>query len=300
MDNKTQFENHGFISCDQCEAYLTDALDGTLTPEEQTEFDFHIATCVTCSQMLADAQRGAAWLEMLRTPRPEPSAALLERIIAQTSGAEHGSQNLELGRTIPFVPAEMTPLSTPHTRGVILPFRSRIAALGQTYLQPRLMMTAAMAFFSIALTLNLTGIHLNELHASDLTPSGVSRGISNARGHVLRYYDNLPVVYELESRVDQLKRSNENNDRNDPYRPGQDVFNGSQSDSPDPINIKPNASATEQEQPEQKPQPTGPGSSRSETPDSQHKVQFLNVSLLRSRELQLRNTAQPANEGGQV
>ena len=46
-----------------------------------------MAQCGPCSQMLADARRGAAWLEMLRHPAPEPPAALLERILAQTSGA---------------------------------------------------------------------------------------------------------------------------------------------------------------------------------------------------------------------
>ena len=34
------------------------------------------------------------------------------------------------------------------------------------------MMTAAMAFFSIALTLNLTGIKLTEIRAADLRPRG--------------------------------------------------------------------------------------------------------------------------------
>ena len=36
-------------------------------------------------------------------------------------------------------------------------------------------MTAAMAFFSIALTLNLTGIKLTEIRASDLTPFAAAR-----------------------------------------------------------------------------------------------------------------------------
>ncbi len=74
--------------CAECEAMLADALDGALTAEEQERFDAHTAECVPCSQMLADARRGAAWLEMLRTPRPEPPAELLERILAETSGAD--------------------------------------------------------------------------------------------------------------------------------------------------------------------------------------------------------------------
>ena len=90
---------------------------------------------------------------------------------------------------------------------------SRIAAgfnlrnIGHTLLQPRLAMTAAMAFFSVALTLNLTGIRITDLRARDLRPSNIKRTFSEANAHVVRYYDNLRVVYELESRVRDLQRS---------------------------------------------------------------------------------------------
>ncbi len=63
--------------CGQCEAMLADALDGTLSPADQALFDLHVAHCGPCAQLLADARRGAAWLEMLRDPRPEPPPALL-------------------------------------------------------------------------------------------------------------------------------------------------------------------------------------------------------------------------------
>src|ERR1700731_3335990 len=74
------------LGCAQCEAVLTDAIDGTLGAAEQATFDRHIATCEVCSELLADAQRGAGLLSMLKTQRPEPPAALLDRIFSQTSG----------------------------------------------------------------------------------------------------------------------------------------------------------------------------------------------------------------------
>ena len=43
---------------------LADVLDGTLAAEEQLAFDLHVATCTACAEMLGDAQRGAAWLEL--------------------------------------------------------------------------------------------------------------------------------------------------------------------------------------------------------------------------------------------
>jgi hypothetical protein len=72
-------------------------------------------------------------------------------------------------------------------------------------LQPRLAMTAAMAFFSIALTMNLTGIHPTSLRPGDLKPSSLKRDISSANNRVVQYYDSLRVVYELESRVHDLQ-----------------------------------------------------------------------------------------------
>src|SRR5665213_3063832 len=76
--------------CAQCEAMLADMLDGTLSATDQAAFDLHMSICANCSAMLADAQRGQAWLEMLKSPRPEPSADLLERILAQTCNAQTG------------------------------------------------------------------------------------------------------------------------------------------------------------------------------------------------------------------
>ena len=75
------------------------------------------------------------------------------------------------------------------------------------------MMTAAMAFFSIALTLNLTGIKLTEVRAADLRPSRVratlTRQYYSTNEQVMKYYENLRLVYEMEARVRELRRSTE-------------------------------------------------------------------------------------------
>jgi hypothetical protein len=214
--------------CGQCEVMLADALDGTLSPQDQALFERHTAHCGPCAQMLADARRGAAWLEMLRDPRPEPPAALLERILMQTSGAETS------GAAIGGIPVAAHPMELPYAavpaaihrsnfpmpdygvagyaaQGKVLPFRVRAVAavrsnsFAQLMLQPRLAMTAAMAFLSIALTLDLTGVRLQDLRASDLRPSSLKRDFYTANVHVVQYYEGLRVVYELESRVHDLQ-----------------------------------------------------------------------------------------------
>jgi hypothetical protein len=216
--DKTGGEQSGDSAhCAQCEAMLADALDGTLSAADQELFDQHMAACGPCSRLLADARRGAAFLEMLRNPAPEPPAALLERILAETSGPA------VLGGVHPaalpapaaghfgvaaLVPGHAIPAAA---YGKVLPFPRRAAAafrasaFGQIMMQPRLAMTAAMAFFSLTLTMNLMGIHPLSLRPSDLAPSSLKRDFYSANAHVVQYYEGLRVVYELESRVHDLQ-----------------------------------------------------------------------------------------------
>ena len=202
-------------SCIACEEMLADALDQTLSPADQASFDNHITSCAECSDMFADAQRGAAWLELLKTPRPEPSAALMERILAQTSGLpQENLSPIILGQ--PAILPDSTP-SMPH--GNVLAFRPRMpkfAGWMHTYAQPRLAMTAAMAFFSIGLTLNLTGVRLDQLRASNLNPANVRKTYYEASADAVRFYDNLRVVRVVESRVDTLRESTDDQRTEDP------------------------------------------------------------------------------------
>lgn len=183
------------LDCGRCEAMLADAVDGALSQEEQAFFDSHVGECGPCEKLLAEARRGAAWLEMLRTPAPEPAPALLEKILAQTSGGIHA---------MPV--AHPAPAMAPGYTNV-LPFPRRAAAalratgFGRVAFEPRLAMTAAMAFFSIALTMDLMGVNPLDLRAGDLSPSALHRSFAQLGARAAQYYDGLRVVYELESRV---------------------------------------------------------------------------------------------------
>lgn len=217
FDPQTESGEKRPLQCLRCEQMLADALDGVLSPEGQAWFDRHVTGCTSCNAMFADAMRGAAWLELLKTPRPEPSTDLLHRIFAETCGGA----GLETGRVIhtltmpsslpslaPLVPLVAVPMGR-QASVLAFPARSLLRKpLLQTLFEPRLMMTAAMAFFSIALTLNLTGVRLDQLHASDLKPNNLKRSYYEANARTVRYYDNLHMVQVLESRVDNLRGSN--------------------------------------------------------------------------------------------
>jgi hypothetical protein len=87
------------------------------------------------------------------------------------------------------------------------------AAGMRRFAEPRLLMTAAMAFFSIALTLSLTGVRVSRVSLADLKPSTVrlvvEKRIMTASTPIVRYYDHLRFVYEVESRMRELRRSAE-------------------------------------------------------------------------------------------
>jgi hypothetical protein len=132
-------------------------------------------------------------------------------------------------------------------------------------LQPRLAMTAAMAFFSIALTMNLTGVRLSDLRASDLKPSSILRSCYDAKARVVRYSDNLRVVYELESRVRDLQNSSDSDYH--PTTPSASDSTGNSQQQPaqqQPDNQNPGNQTPDKKQSRPKP---GPGSSRRENPN---------------------------------
>jgi hypothetical protein len=195
--DKIQFEKLQENSCAVCEAMLPDAVDGALSAAEQQAFDRHVATCVECARELAEARRGAAWLAMLKGNAPQPPAALLEKILAGTTGATAKAPSLatqpSLGWGSRFAAARMK--------------LSEMFSLenGGAIFQPRMAMTAAMAFFSLALTLNLLGVRLSDVRAANFTPSGIRRTLADAGASVSRTFQNNPTVYKVESRVSELR-----------------------------------------------------------------------------------------------
>lgn len=181
----------GRLRCEEWEALLTDALDGLLPAADAAAFKAHSTSCENCGDLLAHAEQGREWLGYLHT-EPDVPAGLLGRILDRTVGA--GSMPL------PVVAAGQGA----GAMAMAMPLR-------RSFHETRLMMTVAMAFFSIALTLNLAGVKLTDLKLADLRPSVIgstlSRGFFSAQEQVVRYYDNLRFMYQLESRMRELRRA---------------------------------------------------------------------------------------------
>src|ERR1700683_4767972 len=129
--------------CGEWETLLADALDGLLSPEVQAKFAAHKVVCPACTALFEEARRGREWLEFL-SPEPEVPAGLLDRILAKT-GPGH-SNEYKLATAGNVVPMAIPAWQRPGMMGRI-----------RRFAEPRLLMTAAMAFFSIGATLIITG-----------------------------------------------------------------------------------------------------------------------------------------------
>jgi hypothetical protein len=182
-------------ACGQWETLLADALDGLLKPEDEATFTAHMAVCPACTALFDEARKGREWLGFL-TAEPEVPAGLLDRILAQTGPGQIEGYGLiaSSSNVLPMTPAWQRP-----------GFMGRV----RRFAEPRLLMTAAMAFFSISLTLYLTGFRISDVRLSNLRPTAVrsfmERRLTMASTPIIRYYDHLRFVYEVQSTMRELR-----------------------------------------------------------------------------------------------
>ncbi len=242
------------LTCSQCERMVQDAIDGTLLREDQEQFDLHLAGCPNCRRIYDDASEGLSFLADLKMETPEPPSLLLSRILAATSGNPQVAIPVRRGETI-LVTLPSNDFPAGHL-ATVLPFQQRVgrawpARMVHAAMQPRFAMTAAMAFFSVALTMNVLGVSPRDFHLSSLRPDNIQHSFWNAKNRVVRYYDGLRIVYELESRVNEIRQSDDD----------------SRSGKPEPVRKEPS-----------KPAPSG-GSSHSQL-DRRHRTSSRSLALI--------------------
>src|SRR5690348_49776 len=193
------------MECSQFEVLLADALDGTLTAQTREAFDAHRLSCAICGPLFAETQEGMALLGGLEDA--EPPKNLVHNILAATSLAEKR-------------------LAAPSAAGEgwMAWLRQRLPSPMAGMLHSRFATSFAMAFFSLALTLNLLGVRVSQI---DWRPSALRKSVvleyTHLEARVQRYYENMRIVYEVESRVQGLKKAttpdqNRNNNRQEQNR----------------------------------------------------------------------------------
>lgn len=181
------------MDCSQFETVLAEAVEGKLNAPEMERFRAHAAECQLCGPSFAEALAGYKWLGEL--DEVEPPANLVHNILAETSvkdelalEAKQKASRSWLDRVLGSVRPIVAPLT-----------------------QPRLAGTFAMGFFSISALLNVAGVRLGDVKAADLKPSAIRATITrtyySSRAQVLRYYDNMRLVYEFQARLRDLRNA---------------------------------------------------------------------------------------------
>jgi hypothetical protein len=182
-------QGHNAMQCSEFDALLSQAIDGTLSGERLEAFESHKRECQLCGPMLRDAEAGRGWLKSLE--EIEPPAQLVNNILLATSGVAVGKATARatwgerIGR---WIDAVISP----------------VVAVAR---QPRFAMSFGMAFFTLSMTLSIAGVRLSDIRRIDLRPSAVRRTYYETQGRMVKYYENIRFVYEIESRVRQLKQA---------------------------------------------------------------------------------------------
>lgn len=232
------------LDCAAADLLWAEAAEGTLASPIAVQLHAHTAECASCREKLAQARSGHEWLLLLKQEPLEPPSDIVAKILAKTSHADASDTTsmaaTVFGRKAPnfsghhavgdytirrngdrqetesagavYLPGDGVP---PVSSSLPAWQRNSVVVLRRTLFDPRLALVAAMAFFSISLTLNLTGVKLTNFRAVDLEPHMMRRAVSRqyveANARVVRYYENLRIVYEVESQVHQLRQAAETN-----------------------------------------------------------------------------------------
>ena len=162
----------------ELENLASDYLEGQLEQARRYEVAAHLNDCAQCRELVADLSHA---IELCRSAEElEPASWLVPKILLATIG-------------------ERKPA-----------LRERLSGFFHPVLQPRVAYSVAMVVFSVSIIVNAAGINLRDLSLEDLNPRTWAYR-ANRTGHLLyaraeKFYYDLRVVYEIESRLRQLRQ----------------------------------------------------------------------------------------------
>jgi hypothetical protein len=222
------------MQCHEFDGLLTDALDGVLSGVQLDTFHAHARTCSVCGPLFAEVEAGRNWLKDLT--EVEPPAGLVNNILASTTGVDTQRLRVNVSAPQPRIGwlAARWESAQAWASGTMQP-------IWGTVRQPRFAMSFGMAFFALSVALSVLGVKPADLRSISLRPSALRHTYYNTQARVVRYYENIRFVYEVESRVRELKRTVT------PAEPGS-AGHGSKESAPDKKDHKNDTT----QQPEQK------------------------------------------------
>jgi Putative zinc-finger len=184
------------MQCHEFDGLLSDALDGVLTGLQLDRFQAHARTCSACGPLFAEVEAGRNWLKDLT--EVEPPVSLVTSILASTTGVD--TQRLRVNVSAPQPRVTWVEKAQAWASAAMQP-------VWETVRQPRFAMSFGMAFFALSVALSVLGVKPADLRQVSLRPAAIRHTYYNTQARVVRYYENIRFVYEVESRVRELKRN---------------------------------------------------------------------------------------------
>jgi len=181
------------MQCNEFDQLLSDALDGVLSGVQLDRFQAHAQVCKACGPLLAEVEAGRSWLKGLT--EVEPPASLVNNILASTTGVD--TQRLRSASTV----------RQPRVSWLEHVQASFLEPIWAVVRQPRFAMSFGMAFFALSVGLTVAGVKPADIRAIDLRPSAIRHTYYNTQARVVRYYDNVRLVYEVQAAVRGIKRN---------------------------------------------------------------------------------------------
>jgi hypothetical protein len=188
-------ESKNGMACPEFEGLLTEAMEGQLTGAGKERFDAHRRICAVCGPLFADVQAGQQWLRSLEAV--EPPAHLVHNILVATTGVV----------STRLAPASAGASTTPLGERAREWWDEWFAPVTAFVRQPRFVMSFGMIFFTFSLVVSAAGVKPKDVAKIDLRPSALRHAYNDAQIKVVQYYDNIRFVYEIESKVRELKRA---------------------------------------------------------------------------------------------
>src|ERR1700677_56921 len=195
MPDHARDQNNG-MPCHEFDGLLSDALDGVLTGVQLDRFQAHARVCSACGPLFAEVEAGRNWLKELT--EVEPPVSLVTNLLASTAGVDTQRLRVNVSAPQPRVPW----LERGHAWA-----SAALQPIWATVRQPRFAMSFGMAFFSLSVALSVLGVKPADLRQVSLRPAAIRHTYYNTQARVVRYYENIRFVYEVESRVRDFKRN---------------------------------------------------------------------------------------------
>lgn len=190
----------------ELENLASEYLEGQLDAVRRVEVEAHSKECAGCRELIADVRHA---LEVCQSAEElEPAPWLISKIMLATVGEKKPS------------------------------LMERLAAFVRPQDRMRLAYGIAMTVFSVSIIANAAGINLRHLTLQDLSPRTWIKRANSTGGmmisHVEKYYYDLRVVYEIESRLRQFRRATGEGGKQQQEMPKTDSPVGGTSDSQSP------------------------------------------------------------------